>query len=251
MDLRKLQRIVVDALDDIKGQDIKVFNTSEQTAEFDRVVIATGQSNRQTRSLADHVCDKARDAGVRVLSREGDDTGEWVLVDLGDVIVHVMQPDVRAYYNLEEIWGAKPVRIRVGPPATARRGTETASRGTPATSTQGARTRGERAAAPATKAGGRAAGAAAQRAGGREGRAATPAAPAGRAGRPGGSTRKAPAAKAGKASTGAARKGPSVRSTPAKPAARTARTGAARSSTAGAARKGSSSRKSGSGGRGG
>ncbi|MEZ5659584.1 MAG: ribosome silencing factor [Burkholderiaceae bacterium] len=124
MDLRKLQRIVVDALEDIKGKDIKVFNTSEQTAEFDRVIIASGQSNRQTRALADHVCDKVREAGLRVLSREGDDTGEWVLVDIGDAIVHIMQPDIRAYYNLEEIWGSKPVRMRVGAaPAAAARST--------------------------------------------------------------------------------------------------------------------------------
>ncbi len=115
MDLRKLQRVVVDALDDIKGQDIRVFNTSRQTAEFDRVVIATGQSNRQTRALADHVCDKVREACGQVVSREGGETGEWVLVDLGDIVVHVMQPEIRAYYNLEEIWGAVPVRLRVGP----------------------------------------------------------------------------------------------------------------------------------------
>jgi len=112
MDIRKLQRAVVDALEDVKAQDIKVFNTSELTSLFDRVVIATGTSNRQTRALASSVEDKATEMGVKVIAREGDETGEWVLVDLGDLVVHIMQPEIRAYYNLEEIWGAKPVRLK-------------------------------------------------------------------------------------------------------------------------------------------
>lgn len=120
MDSRKLQRIVVDALDDIKAQDVRVFNTTDQTELFDRVIVATGTSNRQTRALAAHVRDKAKEAGAQVVSMEGADTGEWVLVDLGDIIVHVMQPAIRAYYNLEEIWGSKPVRMRIGPPPAAR-----------------------------------------------------------------------------------------------------------------------------------
>jgi len=114
MDLRKLQRIVVDALDDIKARDVRVFDTTGQTELFDRVVIATGTSNRQTRALAAHVRDKVKEAGGVITSTEGADTGEWVLVDLGDVVVHVMQPAIRAYYNLEELWGARPVRMRVG-----------------------------------------------------------------------------------------------------------------------------------------
>lgn len=113
MDLRKLQRIVVDALDDIKAQDIRVFNTTGQTELFDRVIIATGTSNRQTRSLAAHVRDKVKEAGGTVVSMEGGETGEWVLVDLGDAVVHIMQPAIRAYYNLEELWGAKPVRMQI------------------------------------------------------------------------------------------------------------------------------------------
>ena len=113
MDLRKLQRIVVDALDDIKAQDIRVFNTTGQTELFDRVIIATGTSNRQTRSLAAHVRDKVKEAGGTIVSMEGGDTGEWVLVDLGDAVVHIMQPAIRAYYNLEELWGAKPVRMQI------------------------------------------------------------------------------------------------------------------------------------------
>jgi len=119
MDPRKLQRVVVDALDDIKAQDIRVFDTTAQTELFDRVIIATGTSNRQTRALASHVRDKVKEAGAPIVSVEGADTGEWVLVDLGDIVVHVMQPTIRQYYNLEELWGAKPVRLRTGERAPA------------------------------------------------------------------------------------------------------------------------------------
>lgn len=119
MDIRKLQRLVVDALEDVKGQDILVFNTTELTSLFDRVVIATGTSNRQTRALAASVRDKVKAAGGQVLSVEGEETGEWVLVDLGDLVVHIMQPAIRAYYNLEELWGGKPVRMRIGAPRPA------------------------------------------------------------------------------------------------------------------------------------
>ncbi len=114
MDIKKLQRVVIDALEDVKAQDIKVFNTTELTSLFDRVVIASGTSNRQTRALAASVRDKVKERGGDVISVEGEDTGEWVLVDLGDVVVHIMQPNIRAYYNLEEIWGGKPVRVRLG-----------------------------------------------------------------------------------------------------------------------------------------
>lgn len=117
MDLRKLQRIVVDALEDIKGQDIQVYDTRELTSLFDRVVLVSGTSNRQTRSMASHVRDKVKQAGGEVISVEGEETGEWVLVDLGDIVVHVMQPAIRAYYNLEEIWGSKSVRVKLGGPA--------------------------------------------------------------------------------------------------------------------------------------
>lgn len=114
MDLRKLQRVVIDALEDVKGQDIRVFNTTGQTDLFDRVVVVSGTSNRQTRALASHVREKVKEAGGHVISVEWDDTGEWVLVDLGDIVVHVMQPAIRSYYNLEEIWGSKPVRVKLG-----------------------------------------------------------------------------------------------------------------------------------------
>lgn len=111
MDIRKLQQLVVGALEDIKGRDIEVINTRKLTSLFDRIVIATGDSNRQVRALAKSVHDKVREAGGEVISTEGEDNGEWVLVDLGDIVVHVMQPAVRSHYALEELWGAKtPLR---------------------------------------------------------------------------------------------------------------------------------------------
>lgn len=112
MDIRKLQRVVVDALEDVKAQDIVVLNTTRLSDLFDRVVVASGTSNRQTRALAAHVVEKVKEAGGQVVSIEGTDAGEWVLVDLGDLVVHVMQPAVRRYYGLEEIWGGKPVRMK-------------------------------------------------------------------------------------------------------------------------------------------
>ena len=112
MDIRKLQRVIVDALEDVKGQDIKVYNTAQLSDMFDRVIIASGTSNRQTRALASSVSEKVKLAGGSIVSTEGEDTGEWVLVDCGDAIVHILQPSIRAYYNLEEIWGDKPVRLK-------------------------------------------------------------------------------------------------------------------------------------------
>ena len=112
MDIRKLQRVIVDALEDIKGQDIRVFNTTGLSDMFDRVVIASGTSNRQTRALASSVAEKVKAAGGIVVSMEGEDSGEWVLVDCGDAVVHILQPAIRDYYNLEEIWGAKSVRLK-------------------------------------------------------------------------------------------------------------------------------------------
>ncbi len=112
MDIRKLQKIVVSALEDIKGKDIEVINTTKLTSMFDRVIIASGDSNRQVKSLARNVQEKVREAGAEILSTEGEEGGEWVLVDLGDVVVHVMQPQVRQYYNLEELWQATPAQRR-------------------------------------------------------------------------------------------------------------------------------------------
>ncbi|HUL68194.1 MAG TPA: ribosome silencing factor [Burkholderiaceae bacterium] len=114
MDIRKLQRVVVDALEDVKAQNIKVFNTIGLSDMFDRVVLASGTSNRQTRALAYRVAQQVKEAGGHVVSVEGADAGEWVLVDLGDLVVHVMQPAVRDYYGLEEIWGGKPVKLKLG-----------------------------------------------------------------------------------------------------------------------------------------
>lgn len=118
MDIQKLQRLVIDALEDVKAQDIKIFNTSHITGLFDRVVIASGSSNRQTRALASSVVDAARGRNIPILAYEGEETGEWVLVDLGDIVVHCMQPAIRQYYNLEEIWGGKPVRVKLLPQST-------------------------------------------------------------------------------------------------------------------------------------
>jgi ribosome-associated protein len=95
----------------VKAQDIQVFDTTPITSLFDRVVIASGTSNRQTRALAKSVHDKAREVGAPVLSMEGGDTGEWVLVDLGDIVVHIMQPAIRDYYRLEDLWGETPIEL--------------------------------------------------------------------------------------------------------------------------------------------
>ena len=102
---------MVDALEDVKAQDIQVFDTTPITTLFDRVVVASGTSNRQTRALAKSVHDKVREVGAPVLSMEGTDTGEWVLVDLGDVVVHIMQPVTRDHYRLEDIWGEVSVSL--------------------------------------------------------------------------------------------------------------------------------------------
>lgn len=108
MQVAKLQKLAVAALEDIKGKDITVINTVKLTALFDRLIIATGDSNRQVKALARSVHDKVKEAGGDVIGMEGEDTGEWVLVDLGDVVVHIMQPAIRAYYNLEELWQTTP-----------------------------------------------------------------------------------------------------------------------------------------------
>jgi ribosome-associated protein len=115
MDIQKLQRLVIDALEDVKAQDIKIFNTTHITGLFDRVIITTGSSNRQTRAIASSVADSARERKIPIIAYEGADTGEWVLVDLGDIVVHCMTPAIRLYYNLEEIWGDKPVHVKLLP----------------------------------------------------------------------------------------------------------------------------------------
>ncbi|MGN6525087.1 MAG: ribosome silencing factor [Burkholderiaceae bacterium] len=113
MDIRKLQRAIVDGLEDVKGQDILVFNTEHLSPLFERVVIASGQSNRQTKALASSVREAVKAAGLPVLRTEGEENGEWIIVDCGAAVVHVMQPSIRDYYRLEEIWGGKPVKVKL------------------------------------------------------------------------------------------------------------------------------------------
>jgi ribosome-associated protein len=112
-DAKKLQKAATAALEDIKARDIEVFDVAHLTTMFDRVVIASADSARQLKALASHVQEKAKAAGGRVFGVEGEDGGEWVLIDLGDVVVHIMQPAVRLHYNLEELWGQpKPRKPR-------------------------------------------------------------------------------------------------------------------------------------------
>ena len=113
-DVQKLQRTIVDSLEDVKAQDIQVFNTEHLSPLFERVVIACGTSNRQTKALAANLRDDVRDAGFGKPRIEGEENGEWIIVDCGAVVVHIMQPTIRQYYHLEEIWGDKPVRIKLG-----------------------------------------------------------------------------------------------------------------------------------------
>ena len=115
-DIQKLQRAIVDALEDVKAQEIQVFDTEHLSSLFERVMIASGTSNRQTKALAASVRDKVRDAGFGKPRMEGEDNGEWIIVDCGQAVVHIMQPTIRTYYNLEEIWGGTPVRLKFGAP---------------------------------------------------------------------------------------------------------------------------------------
>jgi len=119
-DVQKLQRTVVDALEDVKAQDLVVFDTEHLSSLFERVIVASGTSNRQTKALASSVRDKVREAGFGKPRIEGEDNGEWIIVDCGAVVVHIMQPTIRGYYNLEEIWGEKPVRLKFGAPKPAK-----------------------------------------------------------------------------------------------------------------------------------
>jgi ribosome-associated protein len=113
-DVQKLQRAVVDGLEDVKAQDIQVFDTEALSSLFERVVVASGTSNRQTKALASSVVDAVRKAGFPKPRVEGEGNGEWIIVDCGQVVVHVMQPIFRSYYRLEELWGEKPVRLKLG-----------------------------------------------------------------------------------------------------------------------------------------
>ena len=164
MDIRKLQRAIVDGLEDVKAQHIDVFNTEHLSPLFERVIIATGSSNRQTKSLAASVRDTVRDRGLPVMRVEGEENGEWIIVDCGAAVVHIMQPAIREYYHLEEIWGGKPVKMKLGaaeptrlvkaeePPAPARAAARAPARKAPAKKRASARRPATPREAPAKKA---------------------------------------------------------------------------------------------------
>jgi len=129
MDIRRKQRAVVEALEDVKGRDIVVFNVARQTAYFERVVIASGDSSRQVNALAARVQEKVKELGAHVAGVEGRRGGEWVLVDLGDIVVHVMHPAVRSHYNLEELWGGREVTLKPEPTTAKKRNARATRRG--------------------------------------------------------------------------------------------------------------------------
>jgi ribosome-associated protein len=132
MDIRKLQRAIVDGLEDVKAQDIRVFNTEHLSPLFERVIVASGTSNRQTKALASSVRDSVKSHGMQVMRTEGEDNGEWIIVDCGAAVVHVMQPAIRQYYNLEEIWGDKAVKMKMGADGAALKALPKASPAKPA-----------------------------------------------------------------------------------------------------------------------
>lgn len=116
-DVQKLQRAIIDGLEDVKAQDIQVFDTEHITSLFERVIVASGTSNRQTKALAASVRDAVRDAGFAKPRIEGEANGEWIIVDCGAAVAHIMQPTIRQYYHLEELWGDKPIKLKLGAPA--------------------------------------------------------------------------------------------------------------------------------------
>jgi ribosome-associated protein len=116
-DVQKLQRAIIDGLEDVKAQDIQVFDTEHITSLFERVIVASGTSNRQTKALAASVRDAVRDAGFAKPRIEGEENGEWIIVDCGAAVAHIMQPTIRQYYHLEELWGEKPIKLKLGAPA--------------------------------------------------------------------------------------------------------------------------------------
>ena len=156
-DVQKLQRAVVDSLEDVKAQDLVVFDTEYISSLFERVIIASGTSNRQTKALAASVRDKVREAGFAKPRIEGEDNGEWIIVDCGAVVVHIMQPTIRQYYNLEEIWGEKPIRSKLGaakplaPKAVATKDLSKSPKATAKKTTKSARPAAKSSGAPAKK----------------------------------------------------------------------------------------------------
>jgi ribosome-associated protein len=144
MDIRKLQRAIVDGLEDTKAQNIRVFNTEHLSALFERVIVASGASNRQTKALAASVRDSVKSRGMQVLRTEGEANGEWIIVDCGAAVAHIMQPGIRDYYHLEEIWGGKPVTMKLD---SAVKGLVKAAEAKPAGKTAGAKAAPSKAAA--------------------------------------------------------------------------------------------------------
>lgn len=120
-DLTKLQRAIIDGLEDVKAHDIQVFDTEHLTPLFERVILATGTSSRQTKAIASSVRDAVKQAGFSVPRHEGEDNGEWIIVDCNQCVVHIMQPAIRQYYRLEEIWGEKAVRVKLGSTKVSKR----------------------------------------------------------------------------------------------------------------------------------
>ena len=206
-DVAKLQRAIVEGLEDVKAQDIQVFNTEHLSPLFERVIVASGTSNRQTKALASSVRDAVKEAGFPKPRIEGEDNGEWIIVDCGSAVAHIMQPAIRQYYRLEELWGDTPVRLKLG--AAKPSSTAAADLADKKSAQKAAKSDAKTAAkkAPAKKA------------------AAAPSAPA----RSGKATVKAvakTAAKAAPAKTAAAK--PAAKTTAAKPASKTAGTVAAK-----------------------
>ncbi len=152
-DVQKLQRAIIDGLEDVKAQDIQVFDTEHITSLFERVIVASGSSNRQTKALAASVRDAVRDAGFAKPRIEGEENGEWIIVDCGAAVAHIMQPTIRQYYHLEELWGEKPVKLKLGAPAplvkASKPDVEEAPK--PARSRAGAKSSGKAAAKPAAR----------------------------------------------------------------------------------------------------
>jgi ribosome-associated protein len=160
MDIRKLQRAIVDGLEDVKAQNIAIFNTEHLSPLFERVIIASGTSNRQTKALASSVRETVKKRGMDVLRTEGEDNGEWIIVDCGAAVAHILQPAMREYYNLEEIWGGKAVKMKMGekatglvkasePEAAPRRGAAKPAAGKAPAKTAGAKTAASKAASNA------------------------------------------------------------------------------------------------------
>lgn len=115
MNIDTLQRTIVNGLEDVKAHDITIFNTTHLSRMFDRVIIASGTSNRHTCALAMHVREKVKVIGGEIRGMEGMDAGEWVLVDCTDIVVHIFLPALRQYYRLEEIWGEGAPRAEQAP----------------------------------------------------------------------------------------------------------------------------------------